>query len=250
MNSKLIKWLPLSTAFFAQAHAATLLDIVGSVNPTTGGEFANYSAVINGNLWGDSSVNDGTVGLSVSRTSFNNEVSSTAWNTSNYNGNGSEINFTKGSATAATSGAALTDRSFAAIKLNTVPFGSATIILNSVSVSLWRNGAQAADVYQFAYDSLGDGYDASDFIGSAVTNTTSGTSNTFTVASTLGAMSDSTQKEVRLYFWKQGTAGVSSANTHMFGAATTYTVVPEPSAAMIFVCCSLGFLMRRRKFER
>lgn len=247
MNNNKMKLHFLSVILLSSVgHAATTIDIVGSTTLNAGGEFADYSATTSGFGWGNSGVNDGTVGLSVSRTGFNSDVSSSFWNTSNYRGTGTEINFTKGSATASDAAMALTDKSFTAIKLDSTSFGSTTITLDTVAVSLWRNGTQAADVYQFAYDSTGNGYDASDFLGTAVTNTTSGVANTFTVSSTLAAMSPATQQEVRLYFWKQGTAGVNSANTHMFNVATTYTI-PEPSTMGLLGLCTLGMLARRRR---
>ncbi len=197
------------------------IDIIGNTDGSLGGEFTDYSALNGGDLWADSFDYDGVVRLSASLTGFNGERSASRWNNSNYQGPGSEIDFTKGSGTAATATDALAEKTFIALKLDSSEFDSEFFVLNSLSVSMWRNGGQAADVYQFAYDADGDGYDVDDMVGTAVHNAASGTASTFAVTEEFSTAA-STNQEIRLYFWKSDGGGAVAANTHLFEITATY----------------------------
>ena len=234
------------------AQAAVTIDIVGTTVIGDGGEFADYTAATLGlpegndvKPWPASVVNDGTVSLSAGRDGLISQVSTAGFNNeSNYRGAGAEINFNQ-SNTFATAADVITNNTFLSFQLNSTPFASASVTLDSISLSLWRNGSGASQNFQLAYDAAGDGFGVGDLLGSVTTigSGTSGTGNTFTVSSPI-ASSAGTTREVRLYYWG---ATNGAGNTHLYDVTAAYTVVPEPSTLGMLAFCSFGLLSHRRR---
>jgi len=238
---------------------SSTISLTGSTDFGGGGDFADYNSLNNGDLWGDSSVTqvvaEGDATLSVSRTGINPSTTYTTsvanWSESNYRGAGTEINFQLGAGTLRTAdfGAVLGNH-FISFQLETDFLST----LDDISVSMWRNGAAAAETYQFAY--ANDGVYLNDttanaqttvantFLGSAVNNTTDSASNTFSVASSVN--SDwGTLHEVRLYFWNGGDV---QANTHLFEVNANYSIIPEPSSlALLALGLSLSVVTLRHR---
>ena len=205
-----------------------VIELTGNTTGAAGGGFADYGS-LSGGAWDDSSNNDGVVALSVSRTSFGGETSITAWNPNGYLGPGTGISFTKGSAT--TAAGALSSGAFIVIKTDSSAFGATEYLLESVTLQLWRNGSQAATFYQFAYDQENDGYTQSDLIATPTEINSSGTSNSFQISASLPP-TESTQHEVRLYFWNPS-GGAANANTHLFDISASYTLAEPPRVPKI-----------------
>jgi len=202
----------------ATVAANGIIDIVGSTSLNGGGEFADYSGLsgTDNKTWTNSIVNDGVVSLSASRDGLNGEVSTSGFNNGgSYRGAGTEINFTAANTTSSTAGNALTNRTFIAFRLDSRDYTPTNIILKTISLSLWRNGAAAAQNYQLAYDQGNNGYDTGDFLGTPTNITT--TAN-FTLSQTLNTVATNVH-EVRLYFW---TATATTGNTHLFNVSVTY----------------------------
>jgi len=232
---------------------SSTISISGSATSgSTGVEFADNSGTSLGTEWNDSVKTVDGVTLRVSQTGTDSTLSTANWSTSNLvTPAGSEINFQVGPAWDRSNDfGAVLDDAFISFQLSS----DIEITLDSISVSLWRNGAAAAENYQFAYASDGvylndtqtnaQSTVADTFLGSPVNNTTSGNTNTFTVTSNLST-DFSTLHEVRLYFW-DGTD--IAGNTHLYDVTANYTVIPEPSSLLLVALgLSVGVLTLRRR---
>lgn len=248
------KLLLLAGAFaYTVSASAAIISIVGSTNTTgqnNGGDFADWTGLpvvttAPGTTMPTSAVNDGLATLSLidSGAAF---VSQT-WASGTVYSVGAEANFSAGTPIAnLDSTSALTNNAFLEINLSTLAFASTAVDINSISVSLWRNGAGAAGNYQFAFAADGN-YDATDFLG-APTFVDAGIVNAGTISYT-GApiVSDVTNASIRLYYW--GNTNING-NTHLYNVTADYAVVvPEPSVyALVASIGVLGVcLVRRRK---
>ena len=236
----------LGVVMLASPAQAATIDIVGSTAALGGGEFADYTGLPTGNNvkpWGASVVNDGTVSLSAGRTGLDTTVSTAGFNRDSYAdyGAGSEINFTQGNDTTTntTAATAISLNTFLSFQLSS----TSSFTLDSISLSLWRNGGAASTNFQLAYDAAVPGFGVEDLLGSATNIATSGTGNTFTVSSPI-ASSAGTTREVRLYYWG---ATNGAGNTHLYDVTAAYTVVPEPSTLGMLALCSFGLLSHRRR---
>lgn len=217
---------------------ADVIDISGAAK-----EFADYTGATNSTVWSDSAVTEGDFTLG-----FRNEALR-RWNTSWSSGSyvvGAEVNSSQAfDSTQISSDAAgaLATSKFITIQLSSVgsPFD-----LNSVSVTLWRNGPGAAEYYQFAYDGGGNGFDAGDFLGAATQVPTGSTPSTVSYNGA-GLPEGVTTADIRLYFWG-GTSG--TGNTHYTNVVADYTVIPEPSSLVLVSLAGLVWMARARRRAR
>ena len=204
--------------------ATYIIDIVGNNLGQPSGDFADYSSLSRNAHWGDSTVNDGLVELSVSRTGFDGQVSITGWYEAGYGGPGSEIVYTKsspaGQYSASNASEAIAQRAFIAIKLDSTGLDSDEFVLEAISVQQWRDFGTSATNFQLAYDANSDGYDAGDLIGSPVFMDQSGAIHSFEVSSAL-TTAFRNQHEVRLYYWGQPDTW-SAASVHLFHVEAAY----------------------------
>jgi len=201
---------------------AEVIDIVGSTVLNGGGEFADYSGLPSGNNiinWDPSAVNDGVVSLSVGRFGLNGDTSVSPFNKDSYKGPGTEINFGKGLGNISAATGAINGKAFLSIIVDSTGLSGSTLQLNSVSLSLWRNGVYAAQNYQFAY-STDSTWDASDLLGSP-TNKTDTSPFTVSTGDLSSLAAPGTQTEIRLYFWGDGT--IIQGNTHLYNVTADYS---------------------------
>lgn len=215
--------------FAANPLHAVLIDIQGSYDGISGGEFGNFSGFAAQQVVPSSSVTESGYTLTFDPVSASTSASARNWSTGWTAGGpysaGAEVNLRAGSAGLSTSAAdAITNASYVEISLTTP--GTA-FDLDSVSVSFWRNGTGAAQNYQLAYSSDAT-WTTADLLGSATNVTTTGTASGLTTVSYSGLSlpTNTTDATVRLYFWGATSNG---GNTHYYDVEANYTVVPEPT---------------------
>ena len=221
---------------------AAIIEIQGFADRSTvGGDFVDIGdgsgGTVTGTSFGDSAVTSGDFTL----TFLGDVASGTAIETSSgdSSGNsyevGSEVNLKNFDASDFSS--AVSNDSFIEIKLES---SGSNFSLDSISVSLWRNGGSAPSDYQFgetdgtalgSSQSFGDGG-----VGDAGTITASSLSSTFNNVSTA---------TVRLYAW----GGSSNGNTHFYNVEADYSPVPEPGNFALISALFLGAVAvaRRRR---
>ncbi|WP_372795769.1 hypothetical protein [Pontiella sp.] len=159
---------------------------------------------------------DGTVTLTVSP---NIQDWRTGFSTGSYDP-GEEWNI-RSSATATTAAGAFTQGAFIEIRLNSAVNGWELITLNSVDVSLWRNGSGADTHFQLAIDADGDGFTTNDLVGAAVTPA-AGIAGDTTLSYTGASLpTNTTEGIVRLYHWGKSS---KDGNMHLYDVAVDYTV--------------------------
>ncbi len=215
---------------FVSTAQAVEIDIAGSV-ATSGGEFADYSTTVLNTAFAPSSVNDGTVDLLIG------PGASTVWATTGYPGAGSEINFYPGANVSDDENAFTND-----VYLNIDLSATQQINLDSISVSFWRNGAGAAQDYQFAYSEDAT-WTTDDLLGTATHFTSTGSGNTTTVSIASGLPTNFTNTSLRLYTW------TGNGNTHLYNVTANYTVVPEASTFTLMGLTLLAALFLKRRFR-
>jgi len=224
------KTIQLFTLLLAPLVAmSSTLSLEGSTTFGGGGDFANYTALGNGDSWEDSSKTEDGATLTVSQIGVNGVRSAANWSETEHRGTGTELNFQLGADPLRTAdfGAVLGNH-FISIQLRT----EARSTLDEISVSLWRNGAVAPETFQLAYASdwifQNDTIEKAKttventFLGTAVNTETSGVRNPFTVVARVDS-DVGTLHEVRLYFWNGGDI---QANTHLFEVTVHYTPTP------------------------
>lgn len=184
--------------------------------------------------------NDGTVTLTVA-------TNGQTWNTSYSSGSydaGEEWNVRQGIDSilpvSETAAASFTNGSYLSISLAS----TSSFDWTSVSASLWRNGAQAPDSFQFAVDTDNDGWDTGDLLGStSVLAAGIAGADTMTANFASGVTGD----EVRLYYWDTTGSNNAGGNFHVYDVSADYTAVPEPSSAALIGLGGFALILRRRK---
>ncbi|MBK1833281.1 PEP-CTERM sorting domain-containing protein [Roseibacillus ishigakijimensis] len=149
----------------------------------------------------------------------------------------------RSSSNATTAQGAFTNNAFFSITLDSTALGGSLFDWDSVSVSLWRNGTGADTDFQLAIDADGNGFTVDDLVGT-VSNPGAGIGGATTISFAGGELPQGvTTGEVRLYTWGQGSI---SGNIHLYDVVAEYTVVPEPSSALLFGLGGLFLVWRKR----
>lgn len=190
---------------------------IGNGSWTAASDKANFT---------DAVINDGTVTLTASA---NGQVSAgndtTEWDVRQ--GVGADNLDTAGSASDAFAAGTYID-----FTIDSASNSSDLFTLDEVSVSFWRNGAQAPDYFQLAYsddaswttaDLLGSALNAADTDPQTITSTNIAMSGTAAVAS------------FRLYYWDSDATRNESADFHLTDVSAVYTVDSVSSAEIGFV---------------
>ena len=137
---------------------------------------------------------------------------------------------------------AIANGQFIEITLDSTSLDSDVFDLDSVSVSLWRNGNGAPTDYALAFDTDNNGWDTGDFLiianpGSGIDNPETITYNASTIDST------TTSSTIRLYYWGSISG---SGNTHLYDVELGYTIIPEPGSLALLGLGGLCMMRRRR----
>lgn len=225
--------------------SAAVIQIDGELQGSTGGTdwtgpFSNSSAAIT-----DTVVDDGTVTLTAAT---NGQV----WTTSGQSGvAGQEWNLRQGggSDAANTAAEAFSKGTYLVFTIDSTSNASATFTLDAISASVWRNGAQAPNNFQLAYNSGAAAWETSDLLGTVTTIAGSGTGDAATLSFSSSPLpgSSTTSDEYRLYWWDTTGSDNELGNFHIYDTSATYTVVPEPSSALMALAGVALCAIRRRR---
>jgi len=143
-----------------------------------------------------------------------------------------------GNATANSAATAFSNGTYINFRLSSTTHNFA---VNELSVSLWRNGAQAPIKFQLAY-SADATWDTSDLLGTVTTITGDGTQNAVTITATDASFpAETTCSDFRLYYWDDDGAVNSTANFHLYDASIDFTLgtllqvepAPRPNVVLI-----------------
>ena len=244
----------VAVALLAGQAGAAVIDIDGRLADSTESSALEWSVpadtendgIKKGDPIPDTAVSDTDVTLTAST---NGQVWNDAWSAGSYT-EGAEWNFRaeRGFDEDPEFGVASQTESvnggyYIEMTLDSTGHDSDPFDLNSISVSLWRNGDGAPSDFGLAFDGDDNGWDTGDFltdasVGSGIDNATTLTASDID--------SSATTSIVRLYYW--GTDN-NSGNTHLYDVSADYTVIPEPASLGLFgiVCGALWFA--RRKFR-
>ena len=149
---------------------------------------------------------------------------------------GSELNL-KGFIDSNSFTEAVDNESFLEIELKS---SGSNFSLNSISVSLWRNGSAAQSDYQFG-ETDGTALGSSQSFG----ETEVGNADTITVSGLSSTFNNESEATVRLYAWGESTNG----NTHFYNVEADYSVIPEPGTLALiglFMVKVVAMIRRRR----
>ncbi|MDP0492124.1 MAG: sulfatase-like hydrolase/transferase [Verrucomicrobiota bacterium JB023] len=95
---------------------------------------------------------------------------------------------------------------------------------DEISVSLWRNGAQAPQNFQLAYSADGT-WDTSDLIGTPTLVSATGTGSSVTLTAAEASFPDNTTSaDFRLYYWDDDGATNPTANFHLYDVSMDFTL--------------------------
>ncbi len=226
------------------ARAATTIAIDGRlITDAVGGtEFSGDASMATGSAVPDVVVTDATLSMTLSTPQFWHSN----WTPANEYDAGEEWNIRQAAVAGTVSKSAadaFTNNSYLEITLDSSAQASELFDLNSISVSLWRNGAQAPDNFQLAVDADNNGFDAADLLG--VSSVLASGIDGATTISASGLTTGVTVETLRLYYWDNTATSNKAGNFHIYDVAADYTVVPEPST--IAMLALGGLALRRRK---